>query len=121
MCRTAVSYARLLVRSGTDNTEAQTVVLVVSVAVVPARNPTAVAVAVIAAATVIAVDAAARVDIPAPLPNIAAHVVKPIAVRLFLRHRMRHISAVTTVPPTVPAYLIQIVAACIFIILSAIC
>lgn len=88
MCRTAVSGARLLVRCGTDNTEALAVVLVAGVVAVPAGNlAVVVAVAAIAAATVIAAAiAAVRVDIPAPLPNIAAHVVESVAVCLFLCH-----------------------------------
>lgn len=66
----------LLVRCGTDNTEAQAVVPVVGAGAVPVgRNLVVVVVAVIAAATVIAAVAVDRVDIPAPLPDVAAHVV----------------------------------------------
>ena len=65
----------LLVRSGTDNTEAQTTVLVVAAVAGPAGNPAEVVVVVTAATTVIAVVAVVRADIPAPLPDVATHVI----------------------------------------------
>ena len=87
MCRTAVCYARLLVRCGTDNTEAQVVALFVGEVVAPVENLAVVVVVEIAAATVIAAVAdVVRIDIPATLPNIAAHVVESVAVCLFLCH-----------------------------------
>ena len=78
--------ASLLVRSGTNNAETKEVALVVSVVVVAAVYLAAVGAVVIAATTAPAVAAIARANIPAPLPNIATHVVESVAVCLFLCH-----------------------------------
>ena len=78
------------------------VVAAVGVVAVPVINPAVVAVAVPAAAAVIAAAAVVRGDIPAPFCHVAAHVIKTIAVRVFLRYRVRHLSDVIFVP----AYLI---------------
>ena len=97
----------LLVRSGTDNTEAQVIALVVGVVVAPEGNLAGdVAEEAIAAATVIAAVAAVRVDIPAPLPNIAAHVVESVSVGFLLCYWMCFVSTVTIIP----AYFIKIIA-----------
>lgn len=66
-------YARLLVISGTDNAEANAVVLEVSAVVEPVVHLAVAAAVVIAAETVIAADAVE--SIPAPLPDVAAHVI----------------------------------------------
>ena len=75
-------YARLLVRSETNNAETKVVVPVVSeaapeasVVAVPVVHIAAAAAAVIAATTEIAAIAAVRANIPTPLPDIAAHVI----------------------------------------------
>lgn len=97
----------LLVRSGTDNTEAQVIVPIAGVVAEPGGNLAVVVVAVVrAAATVIAEVDVVRVDTPAPLPNIAAHVVESVAVCLFLCYWMSSISAVAFTP----AYFIKIIA-----------
>ena len=86
MCRTAVCYARLLVRCGTDNTEAQVVALFVGEVVAPVENIAVVVVEIAAATVIAAVADVVRIDIPATLPNIAVHVVESVAVCLFLCH-----------------------------------
>ena len=87
----------LLVRSGTNYTEAYVVALEASVVVVPVGNlvVAVVVVVAVAATTAIAVVAAVvRGNIPTPLPDITAHVVESVSVCLFLCHRMGFIPTV---------------------------
>ena len=75
MCRTAaVLRSFLLVISGTDNAEANAVVLAIVVAVLVVHLAVVVASAV-AATTETAEVAEVRVNIPTPLPDVAAHVI----------------------------------------------
>ena len=69
------SVASLLVRSGTNYAEPYVVVLAAIVVVAPVGNLAAAVVVVVAATTVKTVVAVVRVNIPTPLPNIAAHVI----------------------------------------------
>ena len=80
MCRTAaVLRSFLLVRSGTNYAEPYVAEPVVSAAVVPVAHLAVVVVVAPAATTVMAaVVAAARVNIPTPLPDIAAHIVESV-------------------------------------------
>lgn len=105
MCRTAVCYARLLVRKGADKTETLGAVAAVGVVASPAVHLAAVGIAA-PSATVIAIVAVARVDIPAPLRNVTAHVIKSVTVCLFLCYRMGFTPTVISIP----AYFIQIIA-----------
>ena len=71
-----------------DKTETKAVAAVAGVAVVPAVHLTAAGRVVPAAAAATAEVAVVRVDIPAPLPNVTAHVIKSVTVCLFLRCRV---------------------------------
>ena len=100
------SSSFLLVRSGTNNAETKVVVLAASVVAVPAGNLAVAAVVVIAATTAIVVVAVVRVNIPTPLPDIAAHIVESVTICFFLCNRMRSIPTVIIIP----AYFIKIIA-----------
>lgn len=79
-----------------DNTEAKVEVGVIGVTPELVAH-LAVVGAVVPAAAAGIVSVAAE-GIPAPFIYVAAHVVQAVAVRLFLRYRMRYLSAVTVIP-----------------------
>ena len=86
----------MLICCRADNAEASVVPPAVSNVPAPVAHLAATGVVVPTATTGI-VSVAAE-GIPAPFIYVAAHVVQAVAVRLFLRYRMRYLSAVTVIP-----------------------
>ena len=97
-CATPVlhSHISFLLACRADNAEASVVAPAVSNVPAPVAHLAATGVVVPTATTGI-VSVAAE-GIPAPFIYVAAHVVQAVAVRLFLRYRMRYLSAVTVIP-----------------------
>ena len=87
-----------LLACGADNAEAQVVAGDIGVEPVLVVHLSAVGVAAPAAAAVAAVLADVGVGIPAPFPNVTAHVVQAVVVRLFLCNWMCLFSTVFAIP-----------------------
>ena len=113
--RYSTAAARLFFARRADNTEAKAVEGAIGVVTVLAVHLAVVGGVVAPAAA--AAAALVAVGIPAPFPNIAAHVVQAVAVRLFLRYWVCLASAVATIP----AHFVQIAAAAVLKFLSAFC